>query len=67
MPKFFRYPKKSERLNGSPTNFFGTVRQKIATEKRDIMLVHKIFRYPIFSETQKGSPTKFMGTVRQKK
>ena len=43
------------------------MRQKIATEKRDIMLVQKFFRYPNFSETQKGSPTKLMGIVRQKK
>ena len=67
MLKISRYPKISERLNGSSTRFFGTVRQKIATENRDILLVQKFFRYPNFSETQKGSPTKLMGIVRQQK
>ena len=33
--KFFRYPKFSDTPNCSPTNFFGTVRQKIWTKSRD--------------------------------
>ena len=51
---------------GSPTKFFGTVRQKIFDGKSwHNSLKHEIFPYPKLV-TLKGSPSKFFGTVRQK-
>ena len=65
--KFFRYQKFCETKKGSPTKFFGTVRQQIFYRKSWYSpLSHKVFRHPKFSETQTGSSTKFFGTVRQK-
>ena len=52
---------------GSPTKFFGTVRQQIFFRKLWCSpLRHKVFPYPKFSETQTGSLTKFFGNVRKK-
>ena len=64
--EIFRYQNFSETRKVSPTNFFGTVRQKFSTENRDTPLIHEIFRYQKFLVKQKGSPTKFFITVRQK-
>ena len=56
---------------GSPTKFFGTVRQKVLTENRDISTLPPSYPYlfsrpEIFRSTdQKGFSTKFFGTVRQ--
>ena len=57
---------------GSPTKFFGTVRQKVLTENRDISpppphsYPYLFSRPEIFRSTdQKGFSTKFFGTVRQ--
>ena len=51
--KIFRYQEF-----GPPTNFFGTVRQKIFDENRDIPLLCIKFSIPEISETLKGSPAK---------
>ena len=64
----FRYPKFSDTPKCSPTNFFGTVWQKVidgVTQYPSSLMLQK-FRYPKFSDTPKCSPTKFFGTVRQK-
>ena len=64
--KIFRYQKFCKTQKGSPTKFFGTVRQQIFYRKSWYShLRHKIFRYPKLSETQKDSSTKLFGTVRQ--
>ena len=64
---FFRYHKFCETKKGSPTKFFGIVRQQISKTKSWYSpLRHKVFRDPKFSETQSGSSTKFFGTVRRK-
>ena len=67
----FSIPEISKTLKGSPTKFFGTVRQKIFDRKSWYSLfppssvIHNFFRYKKFCETQKGSTTKFFDTVRQ--
>ena len=52
----FSIPESNERLKGSPTAFFGTVRQKKIRRKILILppplLIHKLIRYQKFSETQ---------------
>ena len=64
MHEKFRYQNFFETQKGSPTNFFGTLRQKISTENSDIpFLCIKFFDTQNFL---KHSPTKFFGTVRQK-
>ena len=55
---------------GSPTKFFGTVRQKVLTQNRDIppppSYPYLFSRPEIFRSTdQKGFSLKFFGTVRQ--
>ena len=62
----FRYRKFCETKKGSPTKFFGTVRQQSFYGKSLYSpLRHKVSRYAIFSETQTGSSTKIFATVRQ--
>ena len=47
--KIFRYQEFSETQEGSPTKFFGTLRQKISTENSDIpFLCIKFFDTPNF-------------------
>ena len=68
MHKILRYTKFSETPKCSPTNFFGTVWQKVidgVTQYPSSLMLQK-FRYPKFSDTPKCSLTKFFGTVRQK-
>ena len=68
MHKILRHTKFSETPKCSPTNFFGTVWQKVidgVTQYPSSLMLQK-FRYPKFSDTPKCSPTKFFGTVRQK-
>ena len=61
------YQKFSEAQNGSPTEFFGTVRLKVFDRKSwNPPIMHKIFWYPKFSETLKGSRGKFFSPGRQK-
>ena len=58
--KLFRYQKLCETKKGSPTKFFGTVRQQIFYRKSwSSPHRHKVFRYPKFSETQTGSRRNF--------
>ena len=58
--KIFGYQEFSETQNGSPTKFFGDVRQKVFDRKSWYPpIMHKVFRYPKFSQTQKGSPRFF--------
>ena len=68
MHKILRYTKFSETPKCSPTNFFGTVWQKVIDGETQYpsSLMLQNFRYPKFSDTPKCSPTKFFGTVRQK-
>ena len=55
-----------ETPKGSPTKFFGIVRQTISDRKFcNSFLSTKLFATEIY-ETPKGSPTKFFDTVRQK-
>ena len=67
----FLIPEFSGTLKRSPTNFFGTVRQKTFRQKIVILppslplLIHRFFGNQKFFETQKCSPTKFYGAVRQ--
>ena len=54
-PYYFSIPEISETPTGSPTKFFGTVRQKNVEGKSwyfPLPLIHKLFRYQKFSETQ---------------
>ena len=68
-PKIFRNPKLMTHWWGSPTKFFGTVRQKVLTENRDISpppYPYLFSRPEIFRSTdQKGFSAKLFGTVRQ--
>ena len=62
-PQHFLMPEISEALQGSPTKFFGTVRQKNFDGKSwySPPLTHKLFRYRKLSETaQKGSLRNFL-------
>ena len=66
-PQHFSIPEFSELLKDSPTNFFGTVRQKFSTEYLDIPPPS----YPNSFGTRnycnsKGFPTEIFGSVRQK-
>ena len=66
-PQHFSIPEISETLKGSPTKFFGTVRQKIFDGKSWYSpLIHKFFDTRNFVK-QNGPLTKFFGPVRQKK
>ena len=57
MHKFFRYPKLFWNIEGMPTKFFGTVRQKIFDGNMWYpLLCIKFFRYPKLFETLKGCP-----------
>ena len=75
LPKFlnicsllFSIPEISEKLRGSPTKFFGAVREKIFDGKSWYPpFIHKLFGYRKISETQKGSPTKFFRHCETKK
>ena len=53
-PYHISTPENSETLKGSPTNIFGTVRQKKFDGKScySPLFIHKVFRYRKFSETQ---------------
>ena len=68
-PKIFRNPKLMTHWWGSPTKFFGTVRQKVLTENRDISPppYPYLFSRPEISRStdQKGFSAKLFGTVRQ--
>ena len=56
----FSGPEISETPKDSPTNIFGTVRQKKFRRKNVIPpSMHKIFRYPKFSETFRACPRNF--------
>ena len=68
MQKIMRYTKFSETPKCSPTNFFGTVWQKVIDGETQYpsSLMLQNFRYSSFSDTPKCYPTKFFGTVRQK-
>ena len=56
----FSGPEISETPKDSPTNIFGTVRQKNFRGKNVIPpSMHKIFRYPKFSGTFRACPRKF--------
>ena len=63
MHKIFWYPKIFWNIEGMPTKFFGTVRQKISTETCDTppppLLCIKFFQNLKISETLKGCPWKF--------
>ena len=64
--KKFRYQKFCETQKFSPTKFFGTVRQRILNEDRDIPLCcKKNFRYQKIFKAQKASSTNFFGTIKQ--
>ena len=67
--KKFSIPEITETLKGSPTKFFGTVRQKIFILKLRYSLAPLIHNFltPENNETMNESPTNFFGTVRQKK
>ena len=57
-------------LKGSPTKFFGTVRQTIFDWKSwySPLFIHKLFRYPKFSETQhRRVPLRNVSVLRDKK
>ena len=64
----FRYQNFSGTQKGSPTKFFGTVREKIFDGKSRYFLPHLIqnFSIPEISETLKRSPTKFFGSETKK-
>ena len=65
-PKFFRYRKFCETKKGSPSKFFGTVRQQSFYRKSLYSpLRHKVSRYANFSETHTGYSAKFFAIVRQ--
>ena len=58
--KFFRHQKLCETKKGSPTKFFGTVREQIFhTKSWSSPHRHKRFRYQKFSETQTGPRRNF--------
>ena len=71
--KIFRYQEVSETQKGSPTKFFGTVRQQISDGKlwhslpSSPILSMKFFDTRNFLKHSSISLTKFFGTVRQKK
>ena len=64
MQKIFRHPNLSENLKSFPTKIVGTVRQKLSTERPEIMILLPLppISYPYFfpyqetSETKKGHP-----------
>ena len=65
--KCFPVPEINATIENSPTEIFGSVRQKNSTENLDSPPpLIQTFSIPEISETLKGSPTKFFGTVRQK-
>ena len=65
--KFFRHQKLCWTKKGSPTKFFGTVREQIFHRKSwSSPHRHKRFRYQKFSETQTG-PRRNFSALRQKK
>ena len=65
-PKNSWYQNISETQNGSPKYNFGTVRQKFASENRDLPLHAQKFSIPKINETIKCSPAKSFGTVTEK-
>ena len=64
----FSIPEIIATVKDSPTEIFGTVRQKTFDGKSwySPPPLIQTFSVPEISETLKGSPTKFFGTVRQK-
>ena len=67
--KFFRYQKFCETQKGSPTNFFGTVRQNNFDKKSwnpPPLLSLKFFGTRNFLKHRRVPQRNFLGTVRQK-
>ena len=63
--KGFRYPNRSNTMNGYPRKFSGTVRRKkFNTNKWHPFLMLKNCRYPIMSEILNSYPNKLFGTLR---
>ena len=62
--KVSRYPKLPETLNGSPENFFGSVRQKFLRQIVLHLSCAQKMSKPGISELYKGSFTNFFGFVR---
>ena len=63
----FSVPETNATVKYSPTEIFGTVRQKISTENLDAPPpLLQTFSVPEINATVKDSPTKIFGSVRQK-